>query len=87
MENNFHDNVVFCPTCNYVLAKRLCWQARSDYLCPNCLQARISNFYEYGSDKHKAAWEDHQKNGNPPLSLSTRKIPPLPFPYEDGSDK
>jgi predicted metal-binding protein len=65
------ENCVFCPGCDYAISRAEYDQMRNViafHTCPRCKEHRISNFYSYGSTKHKERREAFLRGeivGNP----------------------
>ncbi len=59
----------YCSMCNYAVPIIEIEQARFDYDCPHCGLVKISEFYSYGSPKHKEM-----------ASYNNRSLKALPFP-------
>jgi|GEM_PF-4755465 len=68
------EGCVFCPNCNFAVAKDAVKYARFDYSCPNCKLSTLSKFYSIGSHYHK----ELIKGNIVQLVANMKRIPPLP---------
>lgn len=68
----------FCPRCDYAIDQICIKTMRLDSPCPRCKEAKVFDFYVFGTEMHRQRrrlWELGEVSGNP-----------LPFPDNSGEE-
>jgi hypothetical protein len=77
---NFYEGMRFCPRCNYAVSKLEVDSVRYNYWCPRCDEAKLGEFYAYGSLTHR---DIHNGRYRQP---ATALRPPILIEEEDNNE-